>query len=70
VADPSHGIGIREFVEPIALAALMAGADGIIYETHQRPDEAFSDGQQTLDFDESARLVKKLKKAFDLRESD
>ena len=69
VADPSHGIGIREFVEPIALAALMAGADGIIYETHQRPDEAYSDGQQTLDFNESARLVHKLNRAFDLRES-
>jgi 3-deoxy-7-phosphoheptulonate synthase len=36
VADPSHGIGIRQYVEPIALAALVAGADGIIYETHQR----------------------------------
>lgn len=35
VADPSHGIGIREYVEPVALAAVMAGADGIIYETHQ-----------------------------------
>ncbi len=37
VADPSHGIGIREYVEPVALAAVMAGADGIIYETHQKP---------------------------------
>lgn len=69
VADPSHGIGIREFVEPVALAAVMAGADGIIYETHQKPNEALSDGQQTLDFSESARLVQKLSKAFHLRES-
>lgn len=69
VADPSHGIGIREYVEPVALAALMAGADGIIYETHQKPEEAFSDGQQTLDFTESTRLIQKLKKAFKLRES-
>ncbi len=60
IADPSHGIGIREFVEPIALAAAVAGADGIIYETHQKPEEAFSDGQQTLDFSESARLIGKL----------
>jgi len=69
VADPSHGIGIRDYVEPIALAALMAGADGIIYETHQRPEEAFSDGQQTLDFDESAQLIRKLKSAFELIQS-
>jgi 3-deoxy-7-phosphoheptulonate synthase len=60
VADPSHGIGIREFVEPVALAAAVAGADGIIYETHQKPEEAFSDGQQTLDFSESERMIRKL----------
>ena len=69
VADPSHGIGIRDFVEPIALACVMAGADGIIYETHQKPEEAASDGQQTLDFAESEQLVRKLNKAFQLRES-
>lgn len=66
VADPSHGIGMREFVEPIALAAVMAGADGIIYETHQKPEEAASDGQQTLDFDESTRLISRMRKAYDL----
>lgn len=64
VADPSHGIGIREFVEPVALATLMAGADGIIYETHQHPEKAASDGQQTLDFSESTALIQKLKKAY------
>jgi 3-deoxy-7-phosphoheptulonate synthase len=69
VADPSHGIGIREYVEPVALAAVMAGADGIIYETHQKPEEAYSDSQQTLDFIESTRLINKLKQCFDLRES-
>jgi len=69
VADPSHGIGLREFVEPIALAAVMAGADGIIYETHQKPEEAFSDGQQTLDFKESSSLIRKLNKAFELAQS-
>lgn len=69
IADPSHGIGIREYVEPIALAAVMAGADGVIYETHQKPEEAASDGQQTLDFEESSRLISKLRKTFELRES-
>jgi 3-deoxy-7-phosphoheptulonate synthase len=68
IADPSHGVGIREFVEPIALAAVMAGADGVIYETHQKPEEAASDGQQTLDFEESSRLIRKMQMAFDVRE--
>jgi 3-deoxy-7-phosphoheptulonate synthase len=66
IADPSHGIGIRDYVEPVALAALIAGADGIIYETHQKPEEAYSDGQQTLDFQESATLINKLKKVASL----
>ncbi|MEM9984159.1 MAG: bifunctional 3-deoxy-7-phosphoheptulonate synthase/chorismate mutase [Bacteroidota bacterium] len=61
IADPSHGIGIRDFVEPVALAALMAGADGVIYETHPIPEKAFSDAQQTLSFDQSAELTRKLK---------
>lgn len=69
IADPSHGIGIREYVEPIALASIMAGADGVIYETHQKPEEAASDGQQTLDFEESSRLINKLRKVFELRET-
>jgi 3-deoxy-7-phosphoheptulonate synthase len=69
VADPSHGVGIREFVEPIALAAVMAGADGIIYETHQKPEEAASDGQQTLDFEESSKLIHHLRSAHQLRAS-
>lgn len=69
IADPSHGIGIRDFVKPIALAAVMAGADGIIYETHQEPEKAASDGQQTLDFEESAKLINRLRKTFMLLES-
>jgi 3-deoxy-7-phosphoheptulonate synthase len=69
VADPSHGIGIRDFVDSIALASVMAGADGIIYETHEKPEEALSDGQQTLNFKESSELARKLKAVFELRES-
>jgi 3-deoxy-7-phosphoheptulonate synthase len=64
IADPSHGVGIREFVEPVALAAVVAGADGLIYETHEKPEEAASDGQQTLNFEESAQLVKKMRKVL------
>lgn len=60
IADPSHGIGIRDHVDAVAMAATVAGADGVIFETHCRPEEAFSDGQQTLDFPEAARLISKL----------
>lgn len=60
IADPSHGIGIREYVPKLALASLMAGADGIIYEVHEKPEEALSDGQQTLNFIESERLIQKI----------
>jgi 3-deoxy-7-phosphoheptulonate synthase len=60
IADPSHGIGIREHVTSIALASLIAGADGIIYEVHESPEEALSDGQQTLNFSESGNLLKKV----------
>jgi 3-deoxy-7-phosphoheptulonate synthase len=69
IADPAHGIGIRDYVEPMALAAIMAGADGIIYEVHENPKEAYSDGQQTLDFLESAAMVEKMKKTYLLREN-
>ena len=67
IADPSHGMGIRRFVEPMALASIMAGADGVIYETHARPEDAMSDGQQTLDFKESSNMINKMRKAYQLR---
>ena len=66
IADPSHGIGIREFVPKLALASLMAGADGIIYEVHEKPEEALSDGQQTLNFIESEKLIRKVELIKDL----
>ena len=61
IADPSHGIGIRDHVGLVAMAATVAGADGVIFETHCRPEEAFSDGQQTLDYDEANLLIDKLR---------
>ena len=60
IADPSHGIGIRKHVANITLAAMIAGADGAIVEMHYEPEKAFSDGQQTLNFEEFEGLVKKL----------
>lgn len=69
IADPSHGIGIRAYVPRIALASVMAGADGVIMEVHQRPEKAFSDGQQTLSYQEAARLYKGVRKSYELRET-
>lgn len=48
IADSSHGTGRRELVGPIALAALVAGADGIMVEVHHDPERALSDGEQSL----------------------
>jgi 3-deoxy-7-phosphoheptulonate synthase len=60
IADPSHGIGIRKYVPQVALAASVAGADGVIFEIHPTPEEAKSDAQQTLSFEESSKLIKRL----------
>ena len=48
VVDPSHGVGRRDFVVAMARAGVAAGADGILVEVHQRPDEAKSDAAQTI----------------------
>jgi 3-deoxy-7-phosphoheptulonate synthase len=52
IVDPSHGVGHREYVPAAARAAVAAGADGIIVEVHPSPDNALSDGIQSLSFDE------------------
>ncbi len=67
VVDPSHGIGLRDYVPAMALAAVLAGADGILYEAHETPETAASDGQQTLNFAESARLIRNLRRVYALR---
>ncbi|MDF2157382.1 bifunctional 3-deoxy-7-phosphoheptulonate synthase/chorismate mutase [Algoriphagus sp. CAU 1675] len=69
IVDPSHGIGIREFVPQMALAGVMAGADGIIYESHEVPEKAYSDGQQTLDFAQSAKLISWIRQSFAMRKT-
>lgn len=67
VVDPSHGIGIRRYVEAMSLAGIMAGADGILVEIHEHPEEALSDGDQTLNFEEASALFRKAEEAFRLR---
>jgi 3-deoxy-7-phosphoheptulonate synthase len=69
IVDPSHAVGIRKFVEPISLAAVMAGADGVIVEVHRTPEKAFSDGAQNLNFSEAEQLYERIRKSFDLKQS-
>ena len=60
VVDPSQGTGRWSLVRPVSLAAVAAGASGLIVEVHPRPDEALSDGSQSLDFDSLERLMREL----------
>jgi 3-deoxy-7-phosphoheptulonate synthase len=62
LVDPSHGTGKRDYVPPMALAALAAGADGLLIEAHPDPAHALSDGAQSLDFAEFDRLLERLKR--------
>ena len=66
IVDPSHGIGLRQHVAKMALAGVVAGADGVIVEVHEQPEKAFSDGQQTLYYDQAEALYVKLLKTKEL----
>ncbi len=57
LVDPSHGTGIRSLVTPMSKAAVAAGADGIMVEVHVQPDQALSDGQQSLFPEQFEKLV-------------
>ncbi|MDR3333672.1 MAG: 3-deoxy-7-phosphoheptulonate synthase [Treponema sp.] len=58
IVDPSHAVGIRAKVSPAGLAAIAAGADGLTVEVHPRPDEALSDGPQSLYPEQFERLMR------------
>jgi len=63
VVDPSHGTGRREKVAPLSRAAVAAGADGLIIEVHHHPDEALSDGYQSIlpvQFDELMKEIRQI----------
>ncbi|HUI30836.1 MAG TPA: 3-deoxy-7-phosphoheptulonate synthase [Candidatus Acidoferrales bacterium] len=62
VVDPSHGTGSWELVEPMALAAVAAGADGLMIEVHPHPEKALSDGRQSLRPEKFIELTEKLRK--------
>ncbi len=62
IADPSHAVGIRDKVIPMARAAVAAGADGIMVEVHNDPEKALSDGPQALLPDQFSELMNQMKK--------
>lgn len=70
IVDPSHGTGKWKLVEPMSMAAIGAGADGVMIEVHQNPSEALSDGPQSLTPENFARLVIKIKKLYKMLKTD
>ncbi|MFA5634792.1 MAG: 3-deoxy-7-phosphoheptulonate synthase [Anaerovoracaceae bacterium] len=60
IADPSHGTGHWQLVEPLALAAVAAGADGLIIEVHNMPQKALCDGQQSITPEVFHHLMKRI----------
>ncbi|MBN1781288.1 3-deoxy-7-phosphoheptulonate synthase [bacterium] len=61
IADPSHGIGLRDKVIPMARAAVAAGTDGLMIEVHNEPDKALSDGAQSLFPEQFTQLMSELR---------
>ncbi len=68
IVDPSHATGVAEYVEPLSLAALAAGADGLMIEVHNNPAKALCDGKQSLTpekFDKVMKRLTAMKKALE-----
>ncbi len=66
--DPSHGVGVRAYVEKMSLAAVMAGADGLLIEIHAVPERAISDGDQSLNLAEARGCLKKIRDTVRFRD--
>jgi 3-deoxy-7-phosphoheptulonate synthase len=70
IADPSHAAGHRELVPALARIAVAAEADGLIVEVHPDPDKAWSDGEQSLDFDGFDEMMASLDPYLALRRQE
>ena len=66
VVDPSHAAGRRDWVGPMSLAAAAAGADGIIVEVHNEPEEAICDGPQAIATERFAEYAERLQRVVDV----
>lgn len=62
IVDPSQGTGLAKLIAPMSIAAIAAGADGLMIETHNDPDNALSDGHQSLNFNQFEELLHSLRK--------
>jgi 3-deoxy-7-phosphoheptulonate synthase len=70
IIDPSHATGKRSLVRPLAKAAVAVGADGLMAEVHPCPEEAWSDGPQSLRFEEFDSMMRELEPYIDLRKGE
>mgnify|MGYP001172364945 CR=1 FL=1 len=70
IADPSHGVGLAWAVPPMARAAVVAGADGVMVEMHPHPEKALSDGQQSLTLAEYERLANEMRQLAEWRSAN
>ena len=70
IVDPSHGTGYWDLVYPMALAAVAAGADGLMIEVHNQPEKALCDGQQSITPYLFDKLMRKVNKLHDIMEED
>lgn len=61
IVDPSHAVGVRAYVEPLAKASIAVGADGLMIEVHPCPEKALSDGPQSLTFQQFKQLTADLR---------
>lgn len=68
ISDPSHGTGKRHLVREMAMASIMAGADGLMIETHPDPANALSDGPQSLTFEQFEDLMDELQQVHQLKQ--
>jgi len=66
IVDPSHGTGKRSLIAPVSKAAVAVGADGLMIEVHPNPEEAFSDGQQSLLPEEFSALMQGIGKYLEV----
>jgi 3-deoxy-7-phosphoheptulonate synthase len=62
IIDPSHAMGVSRYVKPMALAAVAAGADGLIVEVHNDPQNAVCDGAQSLTLEQFADLAERVRR--------
>lgn len=66
IVDPSHATGLARMVEPMAMAAAAAGADGLMIEVHNNPEKALCDGQQSITPEQFGRVVKKVNRILEV----